>query len=704
MPLSAVQIRNVFRRPVAPVETTPHYRVRLLSLLAGLAALQLLYLALVAAMLAGIAAYAFFGVGLMTFGVVGAILYLGPLVAGLVALVFLMKPLFNRPAAVSLVELRAEEEPLLFDFIGQLCDAVGSPRPSRVFVDLKVNAGAGVSGWRGFFAGRFNLTIGLPLAAGLSLQQFTGVLAHEFGHFAQRAGLRSYFLIQNMRNWFSRVVHQRDRMDATLERYYRSRDPRAKLVAGLARMVVALSRRYLALLMKAGQWLGAGFSRQMEFDADRREASIVGADVFEQTTRLLPVLECTSNLAWQDAGKEWAVRRLPDDVPALSRMRTELLPDETRDLLVGRALEARTGRWDTHPCATERIANARTMDANGIFDIDQPAAELFTDFAALCVRATRHHYQTISPMVTGDVRYVASEESLRGALEVWEFERAAGEVLHAPAQFCAQWLRLAGNEPRELGGAAEAKAGEFDHEAFANALNTSVLRYAALQIVEAGVRVKPESFCLQATDLDSVRRAESAAARRLEEVFAELNRAAEPVAARIETTIARLLKGELVIVVAGSHVLELPQAKWSWECYSALSYSLEAVAGVRRRLQALRNIRSNLKLFRAAECANLLERLESEALGMIEAVAVRAAEAPSVVTFHEGAPTLQAQLIAPQGSAEERIEVFLSRFETLAARSLAQLAWLAKYARAIEEREERVAPGATPDGSRSPVV
>jgi Zn-dependent protease with chaperone function len=34
------------------------------------------------------------------------------------------------------------------------------------------------------------LVIGLPLAAGMSMRQVAGVLAHEFGHFAQGAGMR----------------------------------------------------------------------------------------------------------------------------------------------------------------------------------------------------------------------------------------------------------------------------------------------------------------------------------------------------------------------------------------------------------------------------------------------------------------------------------------------------------------------------------
>ena len=53
------------------------------------------------------------------------------------------------------------------------------------------------------------LLIGLPLAAGLSLRQFAGVLAHEFGHFSQGFGMRLTYVIRSINIWFMRVVYER---------------------------------------------------------------------------------------------------------------------------------------------------------------------------------------------------------------------------------------------------------------------------------------------------------------------------------------------------------------------------------------------------------------------------------------------------------------------------------------------------------------
>src|ERR1035438_7249635 len=131
MPFTSTEIRNIFRRPVAPVETTPHYRLRLLTVLAGLVTLQLLYLALVAFVCAGTLTYLFVGLGVFAagFNFITVILYLGPPIVGVVTILFLLNPLLVLPAKPPQpVEIRPEEEPLLFEFVTRLCDALGSPR------------------------------------------------------------------------------------------------------------------------------------------------------------------------------------------------------------------------------------------------------------------------------------------------------------------------------------------------------------------------------------------------------------------------------------------------------------------------------------------------------------------------------------------------------------------------------------------------
>ena len=254
-----------------------------------------------------------------------------------------------------------------------------APRPARIFVDLRVNASASVRGWRGFFLGKPDLMIGLPIATGVNLPQFTGVLAHELGHFAQRAGLRSGFLIASIQNWFTRVVNQRDHLDDWLERRKLGGDWRLRLIALVAGGTVHFSRRYLEVLRKAAEHVSASFSRQMELDADRHEASIVGPEVFEATLLRISLLNAGLQVAWRDATESLRVGRLPDDIAALAAARVEWLTEQAVTTIREHDAAQRTGRLDTHPDNPERLASVRVAELTGIFTGEGFAALLFSD-------------------------------------------------------------------------------------------------------------------------------------------------------------------------------------------------------------------------------------------------------------------------------------------------------------------------------------
>ena len=113
--------------------------------------------------------------------------YVFLLVGGAITLVFLIKPLFSRrKKSAPPVEITRARQAGLFALIDEICALVRAPRPRRVFVDMQVNASASFSRSFGSMLRRdLTLTLGLPLVAGLSVQELGGVVAHEFGHFAQ---------------------------------------------------------------------------------------------------------------------------------------------------------------------------------------------------------------------------------------------------------------------------------------------------------------------------------------------------------------------------------------------------------------------------------------------------------------------------------------------------------------------------------------
>src|SRR5262249_33517292 len=153
----------------------------------------------------------------------------------------------------------------------------------------------------GVFGNTLVLTIGLPLAAGLSLKQLAGVLAHEFGHFSQGAGMRLIVLIMTVNQWFARVVYERDAWDETLASWSGASNGGYVLVGvAVVGRAVWLPRRILWVLMYLGHIVSGFLLRQMEYDADRYEARLVGADVFAQTFWRMHELSLAQNGAYAD--------------------------------------------------------------------------------------------------------------------------------------------------------------------------------------------------------------------------------------------------------------------------------------------------------------------------------------------------------------------------------------------------------------------
>ena len=226
--LTLPEVQSAFTGGISPARLSWLYRVGLAVVAGTMVLLPLCYIGLIALwgwlikwhlaenvwLMSGRSARAWRGIA-----------YIGPAVAGVIMFFFLVKPLFARaPRREDPIRLDPDEEPVLFAFIERICDEVCSPRPSRVVVDCQVNASASFErGLLGLLRRRLVLTIGLPLAAGLSARQLGGVLAHEFGHFAQGAGMGLTFVIRSVNGWFARVVYQRDEWDERLRLAARDR-------------------------------------------------------------------------------------------------------------------------------------------------------------------------------------------------------------------------------------------------------------------------------------------------------------------------------------------------------------------------------------------------------------------------------------------------------------------------------------------------
>jgi hypothetical protein len=337
--------------------------------------------------------------------IMGVIVYLAPLVIGAIMIVFMIKPLFARPAKEGRRRsVTPDSDPLLFEFVQKICQLVRAPMPRRIDIDCDINASAAFRrGWWSVLVGRdLVLRIGMPLAAGLSLQQFAGVLAHEFGHFSQGTGMRLTYVIRSINHWFVRVVYERDSWDEWLAGTGEGLDIRIGWVLLVARGGVWLTRKILWGLMFLGHVVAGFMLRQMEFDADRYEAHLAGSDTFESTCKRLQQL----GLAWQgaqsDLGSYYTDGRLVDNLPRLLMAKVNHLPAEAQKFLAERSATETSGWLDTHPSDADRIAAAKAENAPGAFRSDLPASVLFANFEPAAKNVTWDYYcavlgRTIDP-------------------------------------------------------------------------------------------------------------------------------------------------------------------------------------------------------------------------------------------------------------------------------------------------------------------
>ncbi|MGD9636534.1 MAG: M48 family metallopeptidase [Pirellulales bacterium] len=386
--LTEAELWSAFRGEFQRVRMPLGYRLGILLAAVVMVGLIVVYLALIGLVAYGTYYHAVNDTALAGMGGTGrgrllmVLVYVAPIFAGTVLVFFMIKPLLARPAQRERSRsLTRESEPLLFAFVDRVCETVGAPRPKRIDVDCQVNASASFRrGLWSMFGKDLVLTIGLPLMGGLTVEEFGGVLAHEFGHFTQGVGMRLTYLVQRISTWFLRVVYQRDVWDEHLAVLAGELDIRIGWVVMLAQLGVWIGRSILWVLMHIGFLVSGILLRQMEFDADRCEANFAGSAALVRTMRKLQILNAASQLAQVQAGEHLDEKRLVEDFPGLIQLNARTIPAETVAAIDAEIAKSRTGWFDTHPSDRERIAAAEKLARQGIFHLDRPAHQLMHDF------------------------------------------------------------------------------------------------------------------------------------------------------------------------------------------------------------------------------------------------------------------------------------------------------------------------------------
>ena len=278
------------------------YRLRVLAMIGGLFLFLLLYCVFIA--VAGLLAYWLLIVPLPHISGRGIVLFLvfkfGGAFAMLLLWLFLFKGLFKgqRVERSGYVVLQEQDYPAVFAFIRKVYQDTGSRRPRRVYVSPEVNAALvyNTSLLNLVLPPRKDLLIGLGLVNVVNLSEFKAVLAHEFGHFAQRSvGLGSYLYVAN--RVLSDIIYSRDGLDRFVDQWSQQ-DIRISFPAWGLKGVLWVVRGILAGTYQGINLLHLSLSRQMEYNADNVAVRVSGSDaLINGLARLAFAQDCLADAA-----------------------------------------------------------------------------------------------------------------------------------------------------------------------------------------------------------------------------------------------------------------------------------------------------------------------------------------------------------------------------------------------------------------------
>lgn len=356
-------------------------------------------------------------------------------VSSLFIAVMMIKAIFSVSNASyeDLHEVSAHDQPRLFAYLFELADAAGAPRPHRVFLSTTVNAAVfyDLSLFNLIFPSRKNLLIGLPLVNTLSRGELRAVLAHEFGHFAQRSMAvgRWVYVAQQIAG---HLVTRRDKFDDFLAGLGHI-DLRLTMILGVLQVIIWSIRSLVDTVFRAVVVMQRALSREMEMQADLVAVSLTGSDALVHALHRIRGADDAWDRALSFVTREHKAGRATRDAFAvqthvLQRMSTILndrsyadvppLPEQGRAAhRVFKADLAQPPRmWMTHPLNHEREANAKRIYVQAPID-PASAWSIFEQPAQLREQTTQRL------LGKGEAELVDLEESLKALASPFKREQ-----------------------------------------------------------------------------------------------------------------------------------------------------------------------------------------------------------------------------------------------------------------------------------------
>lgn len=371
------------------------------------------YLSLIAATIGLTIGLCYLGIGLVSLKASGITFMLALALAsiGFLIMFFLVKFIFSQKKTdwSHLTEIKRSDEPRLFDLIQEVVNETGTQFPKKVYVSTEVNASVfyNSSFWSMFFPVKKNLHIGVGLMNAVTVDEFKGILAHEFGHFSQRS-MKVGSYVHNVNQIIHDMLYDNQSYESMITSWSNisgyfsfATAIGIKIISGiqliLKQVYNVININYMAL------------SREMEFHADEIAANVAGPQSLITSLVRMDLAAHSYNGTLDFYGGKIRDLKKPSDIfPQMrhimffwaSEYRLEIINGLPNATLANRTRFNKSkisfsDQWSSHPSDKDRINRLNSL---GITKPDSDvslATILLTDQKSLQERLTEKLFQNV---------------------------------------------------------------------------------------------------------------------------------------------------------------------------------------------------------------------------------------------------------------------------------------------------------------------
>lgn len=335
---------------------------------------------------------------------------------------FMVKFVFSRQKTdlSQLLKITRSDEPRLFAMIDEIVEQAGCKFPKNVYISHEVNASVfyDSSFWSMFLPIRKNLMIGAGLINSVTEGEFKAILAHEFGHFAQKSMAIGSYVHNSNRVLFNLLYDNRsmDKLLATLSEL----GIVGYVLTHVGMAIVQGIRWILLQVYKLVNLQYLSLSREMELHADAFAASIAGKKPLIDSLLRTSLSEYAYNYVLGFYNERISQNIRTENLFPQHRFVLHFLAEKNRIDTVNdlphvteervqqfnKSLLRISNPWESHPENEVRIA--ALSDLNGQTPVlTGPAANIFTDFEHTGRAVTQRLFDSV-PM-TGPKEVIDSE-------------------------------------------------------------------------------------------------------------------------------------------------------------------------------------------------------------------------------------------------------------------------------------------------------